>query len=168
MCLAAPPLRQPGEAGVDGVTQEHLDVMQRLEHRRGEVRVPDALRRCIPLGSVVSGQSTVPEPGTHLRPDCPGRSRHSWPRVPDSTGIGSNPQLSAGDLAPRRPRNSPANRPLFAPTKRGERGHRTQEGGGSSPPSSIVTETRSLSGFFASWRGPCTGRGNPGDRLHPQ
>jgi len=32
------------EAGVDGVAQQYLDVMQRLEHRRRELRVPDVER----------------------------------------------------------------------------------------------------------------------------
>jgi hypothetical protein len=78
----------------------------------------------------------------------PARSfRHLSPRVPDSTAIGGYPR----PMHPRRP-NAPAreitaNRTLFAGVLAAGMLDRTQEVGGSSPPSSIIEEALHARGF---------------------
>jgi hypothetical protein len=102
---------------------------------------------------LLSGRAGLPS--VLRRPDGspiarPARSfRHLSLSVPDSTAIGGYPRL----IHPRRPnapaRDIPANRTLFAPVIAGELVDRTQEVGGSSPPSSTRFEAPALAGV--SW-----------------
>jgi hypothetical protein len=84
--------------------------------------------------------------------------RHSSPRVPDSNEIADDPRLSAVDGAPQRPPEVPANPLLLMTTCRPERLDRTQEVGGSSPPSSMQWKPR-VGGASPVWGGL---RGAPG------
>jgi hypothetical protein len=65
-------------------------------------------------------------------------SRHSSPEVRESMVIGDNPRASTPRAWGCPAHKLPANRHLSMRDRREERPHRTQEVGGSSPPSSII------------------------------
>jgi transcriptional regulator with XRE-family HTH domain len=75
------------------------------------------------------------------------RSRHLSPRVPESTGIRGYPRPYAAEPGEVGRRKGPANRTLFAHRCRAELVDRTQEVGGSSPPSSIGSKPLQPRGF---------------------
>jgi hypothetical protein len=98
-----------------------------------------------PTRTLLEARATT---SSRVRPRGP--FRHSSPRVPDSTGIGDYPRRSTRSAPTANHRKVPANRSLLRRSPGAELVDRTQEVGGSSPPSSIATETRSASGFHAS------------------
>ena len=75
--------------------------------------------------------------------------RHSPPRVPDSTRIDGYRRLCATSTNAAAPPKVPANQELLAPIQRQELVDRTQEVGGSSPPSSTGSKPLRARGLLS-------------------
>jgi hypothetical protein len=119
-------------------TRRALFLLQAASSMASGTRVPrtSRRRRCGPMrtGSWRPSRASASSRVMRLR----GPFRHLSPGVPDSTRIGGYQRRSTSATPIGYHRKVPANRSLFAPIPGAELVDRTQEVGGSSPPSSMI------------------------------